>query len=295
MSKRLFATIFGLAVIAVIVGVGIGVMRATNDLGFGPTGDCTATVDGHTVEVDQEQAQNATLIASVAIKRGLPARATSIAFATAMQESKLRNLASGDRDSVGLFQQRHSQGWGTRAQLMNRVYATNAFFDALEKVHGYESMDITVAAQRVQHSAYPDAYAVHEADARALASALTGYSPATFSCDLSGNAPSGDPERGADGLTGRADAVRHDLRSRFGPLRVTRAADAPGTTLLVATAGHPDPPTYGWALAQYLVGNAARLQIRTVSFDHKQWRAGQDGWHADGTGSSHRVRVEVFG
>ena len=293
MSKRLFTVVFGLAVVAVIAGVGIGVLKATNNLGFGPTGDCTATVDGHTVDVDAEQAENATLIASIAIRRGLPARATSIALATAMQESKLRNLSAGDRDSVGLFQQRPSQGWGTRAQLTNRVYATNAFFDALQHVHGYESMDITVAAQQVQRSAYPDAYAVHESDARTLASALTGYSDAAFSCDLSGGAPTADDGRGTDGLTGRAAAVRQDIRTRFGDLPLSKAGGA-GTALLVTTASHSDPDVYGWALAQYLVGNAGRLQIRTVAFDGRVWHAGHDGWETDRTASSSKIRVEVF-
>jgi hypothetical protein len=293
-SKRLFSIIFGLAVIAVIAGVGIGVLKTTGTLGFGPTGDCSATVNGHTVEIDAEQAENATLIASVAIERGMPARATSIALATAMQESKLRNLGGGDRDSVGLFQQRPSQGWGTRAQLMDRVFATNAFFDALQKVHGYESMEITVAAQQVQRSAYPDAYAAHEEDARALASALTGYSPATFSCDLSGGAPSKDTVRTAEGLTGRAARVREDLLSRFGNgLGVHVQHGTGGTALLVDTHAHAEPRIFGWALAQYLAGNAGRLQIRTIDFDRREWRAGQEGWHTARTPGG-QVRVEVF-
>ncbi|HJQ04535.1 MAG TPA: hypothetical protein VJ872_03785 [Nocardioides sp.] len=293
MSKRLFSIVFGLAVLAVIAGVGIGVFRATNNLGFGPTGDCTATVNGHTVEIDRDQAENATLIASVAIRRGLPARATSIALATAMQESKLRNLTAGDRDSVGLFQQRPSQGWGTRAQLMDRVYATNAFFDALVKVNGYESMEITVAAQKVQRSAYPSAYAAHEEDARALASALTGYSPAAFSCDLSGGAPSTDSVQTSSGLSGRASAVRDDVRTRFGSLPVHLAGRA-GTTLRVDVSAQADPQTYGWALAQYLAGNAGRLQIRTIDFAGEEWRAGRSGWQP-APAASGSVRVEVFG
>jgi hypothetical protein len=294
-STRLFSALFGLAVLAVVVGVAVGVMKATDNLGFGPSGDCQATVNGHTVYVDAEQAENATLISSIAQKRGLPARATSIALATAFQESKLRNLDSGDRDSVGIFQQRPSQGWGTREQLMDPVYATNAFFDALVKVDGYESMEITDAAQAVQRSAFPTAYAGHESDARALASALTGYSSGAFSCDLSGGAPSTDASRGPSGLTGRAAGVRNDLRTRFGTVALTRAKDAPGTALLVGTAGHGDPSVYGWALAQYLAGNAGRLQIRTIAFDHLAWQAGQVGWHTDDSAPARRVRVEVFG
>ncbi|HSU03232.1 MAG TPA: hypothetical protein VLK03_11830, partial [Nocardioides sp.] len=116
------------------------------------TNGCTAEVDGHSVDVDLEQAENAALITAISIERGLPARAASIALATAFQESKLYNIDYGDRDSVGLFQQRPSQGWGSVEQLMDPVYSTNAFFDALEKVDGYREMDITVAAQEVQRS-----------------------------------------------------------------------------------------------------------------------------------------------
>src|SRR3954452_81715 len=143
---------------------------------------CQARVGGVVVDLSTEQAENATTIVAVAVRRGLPARAASIALATAYQESKLRNLDHGDRDSLGLFQQRPSQGWGTAAQIRDPYHAVNAFYDALVKVDGYETMKITEAAQRVQRSAFPDAYADHEADGRALASALTGYSPARFSC-----------------------------------------------------------------------------------------------------------------
>ena len=116
------------------------------------TSGCTAEVDGHTVEVDLEQAENAALITAVAVERGMPALAASIALATAYQESKLYNIDYGDRDSVGLFQQRPSQGWGSVEQLTDPVFATNAFYDALQKVDGYDSMEITVAAQEVQRS-----------------------------------------------------------------------------------------------------------------------------------------------
>lgn len=110
----------------------------------------------------------------------MPARAASIAVATAIQESGLRNLDYGDDagpDSRGLFQQRPSQGWGSQEQVMDPVYAANAFYDALEKVPNYADLPVTVAAQTVQRSAFPDAYADHEDEAKAFASALTGHSP----------------------------------------------------------------------------------------------------------------------
>src|SRR5665811_361774 len=117
--------------------------------------------------------------AGQALQRALPARALTIAIATGLQESKLRNLTQGDRDSVGIFQQRPSQGWGTVEQIMDPLFATTAFYDALVKVDGYQDLPITEAAQAVQRSGFPEAYGEHEAAARAWASAMYGYSAGT--------------------------------------------------------------------------------------------------------------------
>ena len=136
--------------------------------------------------LDPEQAEHAGLIAAIAVSRGLPARAASIALATAYQESDLRNLeaATGTRSGCSSS---GPPGLGHLEEVLDPTYATNAFYDALVKVDGYESMEITVAAQAVQRSAFPEAYADHERDARALASALTGNSPGAFSCGLGGD------------------------------------------------------------------------------------------------------------
>ena len=133
------------------------------------------------------------------MKRGLPARAATIALATALQESKLRNLDYGDRDSLGLFQQRPCQGWGTEEQILDPVYATNRFYDALVKIDGYQDMPITEVAQEVQRSAFPEAYAEHEQEGRLLASRLTGHSPAGLSCRLDDPAAGDRRPRGAEG------------------------------------------------------------------------------------------------
>ncbi len=108
----------------------------------------------------------------------MPARAATIALATAYQESKLYNIEHGDRDSLGLFQQRPSQGWGTRGADPGPLLLDQRLLRRAGEVDGYEAMRITEAAQVVQRSGFPEAYADHEADARALASALTGNSPA---------------------------------------------------------------------------------------------------------------------
>jgi hypothetical protein len=108
---------------------------------------------------DSEQLTNAAVIVSVGIGRGMPARGLIIAVATALQESSLRDLGDlgegNDHDSLGLFQQRPSQGWGTPEQVMDPVYASNKFYDKLLTIPGWEQLPLTEAAQAVQASATP--------------------------------------------------------------------------------------------------------------------------------------------
>jgi hypothetical protein len=132
-------------------------------------GDTPATLSG-------EQRQNAATIINVARQRGTPPRAWLIAVATAKQESDLRNINYGDRDSLGLFQQRPSQGWGSPAQVLDPVYSTTTFLDHLLQVPGWDRLPVTVAAQTVQRSAFPDAYAKWEGLAAALVGQLAGVS-----------------------------------------------------------------------------------------------------------------------
>src|SRR5690554_4916402 len=103
----------------------------------------------------------------------MPHRAVVVALAAAMQESGLRNLDYGDRDSLGLFQQRPSQGWGSPEQVTDPEYAASAFYRSLGRVDGWEGMRVTDAAQAVQRSAYPEAYQRHEAAAEQLAAGLS--------------------------------------------------------------------------------------------------------------------------
>ena len=113
-----------------------------------------------------EQIRNAAVIINVGADLKLPPRAWVIAIATAMQESRLNNLGNlgsrNDHDSLGLFQQRPSSGWGTPKQVTDPVYASTKFYNKLKTIPGWEKMPLTEAAQRVQISAYPDAYAKHE-------------------------------------------------------------------------------------------------------------------------------------
>ena len=229
--------------------------------------DCTAKVGGHEATLNAEQAANAALISAIGVRRGLPARAVTIALATAMQESKLYNLEGGDRDSLGLFQQRPSQGWGTHAQVMDPVHAANAFYDALVKIPDFATLEITDAAQQVQRSAYPEAYAKHEPDARALASALTGYSPHAFFCHVD------TPESGA----GHPAALSKEIGSLFEGIVAQPVVRGSSLSVGISSA------TSGWAVAHYIVAEAQRLGVRKVVFDGRTWTTGgKETWQRNG-------------
>src|SRR3954462_2614356 len=245
--RRTAAVVVPLAL--VLGGVWYGVSRHSSTSSDDSVGLCTTKVDGLSVVLTETQARNASLISAIAVRRGMPAHAATIALAAALQESKLYNLRGGDRDSLGLFQQRPSQGWGTPREILDPVHATNAFYDALARVPGYADLPVTVAAQRVQRSGYPEAYAVYESDARALASALPGFSPAAFACHL--DEASGTPAPAAR----RAAALRRTLAPAFGAVRVDVAE---GSRLEIEAGSHPQ----GWAIASYLVGRAVELGLR---------------------------------
>jgi len=123
---------------------------------------------------------NAATIAGVGLSMGMPDHAVTVALATALQESGLRNLPAGDRDSAGLFQQRPSQGWGTYTQVTDPVHAATAFYDKLRSEPDWPTLSVTQAAQLVQRSATPAAYARWEPVARSLARAFTGEDPAAL-------------------------------------------------------------------------------------------------------------------
>lgn len=258
---------------------------------------CVATAGGVTASLDPEQAGNAAIITAVAVARGLPARAATIGIATAMQESKLRNIDYGDRDSLGLFQQRPSQGWGTADEVMDPVYAANAFYDVLIKIEGYETAAITDAAQQVQRSAFPSAYAQHEAEARVLASALSGYSTAAFTCDLRPGTGALPTQPGAGGFTPAAASVveaarRETGREPSGP--VGRA----GNTIRYELTGD-EASRLSWGLAHWAVARAQALDVVEVRNGDLHWRrdARGEGWTvADPAGAGENtVEIVVSG
>ena len=164
------------ALLAVLAGGGYLVWHA-----FAPviapvlTGSgCVATGDHQSILLDTEQGSIAATIAGVAHQQSMPRLAVTIAYATAMQESKLHNLSYGDLDSVGVFQQRPSEGWGPRKDLEDPIYASTKFFRALKAIPGYQKMPVYQAAQAVQHSADGAAYTQYEKMAAAMTPAFTG-------------------------------------------------------------------------------------------------------------------------
>lgn len=219
------------------------------------------TVAGADLPLTTAQAANAATIAAVARSRGLPPQATVIALATAQQESRIRNLDYGDRDSLGLFQQRPSMGWGSEAQVQDPVYATGKFLDGLVEVPGWESGRLTEVAQRVQRSGFPEAYQQWSGMASTLTGALLADAPAQLSCAFT-------PADAAGPVDERAAAVADVVRREAGTPTVL-----PGGVVTVAAAGWPE--------ASWAVAHAHRLQLTGVRFADWSWTPG-DGWRQTG-------------
>lgn len=242
------------AVVAVVVGTVVSRI-GTQAVTPAPAPACTAAAGPDRAVLDLEQASHAATIAAVGKREGMSDHAVTVALATALQESKLRNLSFGDRDSVGLFQQRPSQGWGTPAQLTNPRYAAKSFYDALADVPGWATMEVTDAAQHVQRSAGPDAYARWEPQARVLAQVLTGETAAGFACRFTSSA-----RVTAAGPLGAA------VNSELGPSSV-------GTEVTA---------TRGWTVAGWLVAHAPAYRITEVSFAGLRWTPSSGTWEPHG-------------
>lgn len=231
---------------------------------------CTFVAADQEVRLTPEQAANAATIAAVSVQRGLPSRAATIALATAIQESKLRNLRYGDADSQGLFQQRPSQGWGTVEQITDPVYASNAFYDELIEVQGWDEGVVTEVAQEVQRSAFPDAYADHEWEGRVLASVLTGQegTATDLRCRLGDTAGGGSAGQMADkaatqlGITGTIEGA------------------------LVRLEG--GDPARAWAAATWAVSHAQAEDVVSVQVQGRTWERSSGEWsqNADDDGAA---------
>ncbi len=261
--------LIALAVVVVLVVASLVAWPLILNLGVTPGCVVTAVADPVsrrpvTFPLSGEQADNAATIAAIGIQLGMPDHAVTIALATALQESGLHNLPVGDRDSVGLFQQRPSQGWGTRAQVLDPVYASTSFYQRLRALPGWSELSVTEAAQLVQRSAAPGAYAQWEPRARAAAAALTGEAPGALTC--------------------------RDLT--ISPSSANLVATAV-TELGYATLSGAHAVARGWSISSWLVAHAARLGVDRVTFDGRTWTMDSGSWSqtgpADGVLSLHRA------
>lgn len=196
MSGSRFVAVAGAALLVPLLGITAVIAVIASDDPFEglPGSACVVTVDGGgRVQLDSEQQANAEIIIATAVQIEVPDIGIVIALATALVESQLRNLSSGDLDSLGLFQQRPSAGWGTPEQITDPQLATLAFFGVAEHttnpglldLPGWEQMDPGAAAQAVQISAFADRYGEQLGAAGAIFSALTGgENPCAGSGDL---------------------------------------------------------------------------------------------------------------
>lgn len=243
----------------------------------------TCTIGSY--DIDPSQASVAATMVGAVTRYGLAhptsgvgERAAVLVLAAGLQESKLRNLApgQGDRDSVGVLQQRPSQGWGGAAAakdpaVLNDVFfATTTFLDHLVKVPNWQGMSLADAVQAVQVSADGGAYAQHEPEAQALADALLGRNPAGITCSFA------TPSAVAPTST-VAQLLRHDLP--------VNAPAVTGRSLRV--------PAAHWQTAAWLVAQADRLGIEQVSYAGKTWSR-TDSWQADRSASDAAVVATMY-
>jgi hypothetical protein len=260
-----------LVVIGVLVtGAAFGVRSLLQRMELPTARSSSCDVANSPYTLSTEQAANAATITAVAGTRDLPSRAVTIALATALQESKLINVEYGDRDSLGLFQQRPSQGWGSAGQVLDPRYSAGKFFDALVKVEGWQTMKLTVAAQAVQASGHPTAYQQWEDQATVLSRAFTGAEPALLSCSFPEPTVAASPAKVMQLLALERPHTRLTATAQAGELR----------------------PAVPWATAGWLVAKADRLGIEAVALDGRRWTR-TDGWRVDATAAADRIRFEV--
>jgi hypothetical protein len=212
------------------------------------------------VHLTAEQASNAATIAAVGIRDGLDERAVAVAITTAMQESELVNVNYGHDDSLGLFQQRPSMGWGSEEELMDPVYSSFKFYEKLQRTDGWEDMRLAEAAQAVQISAYPELYEQWESDAEVIADAFAGGEEAGLVC-VSGN---------NDEPAVEAAVLAEAYEYQWG----TEVSDVDDTRIVIEAGGAAE----GWNRAAWAVARAYDHRIASVSFNGQVWTPGEEAW-----------------
>ena len=275
MTTRGTKAIVGVLVVAgIAVGGGYGLHSLWTTAKSHLTSD-TCTVGAYDLDPDQAAVASTMVGAVTRYRVHLPDRAAVLVLAAGLQESKLTNLApgEGDRDSVGVLQQRPSQGWGggNAAKLNDVGEATKEFLDKLVAIPGWSRLPLADAVQRVQISADGTLYAQHEPEASALASALLGRTPAGITCEF-----------GAPSKVAPAAVVAAQARTQLG-IPTPRAVDA--HTVRV--------PGAGWQTVAWCVANADRLGIEQVGYAGRAWsRSG--GWKKSAGASAAAVVATMY-
>lgn len=247
MSPRVTRTsILAVVAVAIVIAAAIGIPKLWHAVTQHFSSD-TCTVGAFQIDTDQASVA-AQMVGAVTMYRPpLPERAAVLALAAALQESKLTNLApgDGDRDSVGVLQQRPSQGWGSGdpQRLTDVTEATREFLNALVKVPHWRRLPLAQAVQAVQVSADASAYTQHEPEAHALATALLGHRPAGITCEFP-----------APTAVAPARVVAQQAQEQLG----IDTPSADGSRVRV--------PGAGWQTAAWFVANADRLGIDRVAY-----------------------------
>ena len=329
-TRRLGIKLLGLAVVVALLAALGGAVYAGVSLlmsAAAPAVRCSPDQGGVPIEaagttaVTDEQLSNAAVIVATGREMGVPDRGLWVALATALQESTLRNLDYGDRDSLGLFQQRPSQGWGSPAQVRDPRYAATQFYARLVDVAGWEQMPLWQAAQTVQRSAFPLAYARWEQEAADILAAVDAGNGARIAAAVAPCVP-GEvaPLPGAaagcteDDPTTNGCVTPTTLRavtlaaSTFGGLRdgpIIRSAGCHAQRPANPTSDHPLGKgcdffpgeggrfargveiTNGWRAAEWFRLNADTLGVDYIIWQGRIWSPGspdQGGWGRPYTG-----------
>lgn len=266
-----------LITIAVLAGLGFGGAAAYRYLYERLTPERCTVVSGDTsVTLTREQAKNASIIVAASVERGLPERAAIIALATAYQESGLRNLDYGDRDSLGLFQQRPSYGWGTEEEIMDPWYSSNRFYEELVKFDDWETTDINDIAQKVQRSGHPEAYRKHVDNATAVARSLLGELPASLAC------------------------INFDVSDQAAPEAFTEVLDALGDGVSYTVDGNvvlinADTETQLWSAAAMAMANSYEAAMSKAEVAGLEWSPRRAEWRAASSSGDQAGAVLTLG
>jgi hypothetical protein len=273
-TRRTKAVVGVLVVAGVAVGGGFG-LHSLWDTAKSHFAVDNCSIGSYDLDPDQAAVASTMVGAVTKYRIQLPERAAVLVLAAGLQESKLTNLApgEGDRDSVGVLQQRPSQGWGggDPTKLNDVGEATKEFLDKLVEVPNWSTMPLADAVQKVQISADGSLYAQHEAEAKVLADALQGRTPGAISCDFQ------KPTKVAT-----TAKVAEQARTQLGIDSAT-----PTSSLTVRV------PGARWQTAAWFVANADRLGIERVDYAGKSWTRG-DGWKQSPTASSTAVVATMY-